>query len=98
MREFDSAHMLLQNKNGYVYQLWQAMDMVEQEQLGKLAQEKFEDKPYQAPPQSLGGMMAPSAALITAHNARNFLPSFQTNRISGVLSHFTGNRFSTNRF
>ena len=95
MKEFDSAHTLLQDKNGLFYNAAHQLPANELAILKRLAQDKHENKPYEAPVHSLGGL---EIGAINTHNPSNFLPSFHSNRLTGVLTNLTGNRFSTNRF
>merc|ERR1712150_105885 len=94
IKEFDPPHMLLQTKTGYFYQMVNSLPPKEVSVLKQKAQDKYENHPYVPPPMSLGG----ETVYTGRGSAKNFLPSFQSNRLTGVLSHFTGNRFSTNRF
>ena len=94
VKEFDSA-TLLQNKNGFLYNAAHQLPANELAMLKRLAQDKHDNKPYMAPAHALGGV---EVGAINTHNTAKFLPSFHSNRLSGVLTNLTGNRFSTNRF
>ena len=96
IKEFDPPHVLLQSKTGHFYKMLHTLPPKEVISLKQRAQDKHDNHPYVPPPMSLGGDLGiPYAG---RGSAKNFLPSFQSNRLNGVLSHFTGNRFSTNRF
>ena len=95
VKEFDSAHSLLQNKNSLLSNVAHQLPANELAMLKRLAQDKHNNKPYVAPAHALGGV---EVGAINTHNPTKFLPSFQSNRLSGVLTNLTGNRFSTNRF
>ncbi len=96
VKEFDAAHLLLQDGSGFFHTAAHQLPLNELEVLKRLALDKHENKPYEAPAHSLGGIhMGP----IGAHNpTTKFLPTFHSNRLSGVLTNLTGNRYSTNRF
>ena len=94
VKEFDSGHTLMQDKNGLFYKAVHQLPANEIAALKRLAKDKHENKPYIAPPQSPGG----DVGAITPQGGGNFLPSFHSNRMSGVLNNLAGNRFSTNRF
>lgn len=96
IKEFDPPHILLQKKKGHFYKKVHALPPKDEEVLKRMAEDKYENRPYVAPPMSLGGDMGMPYA--GRGGMKNFMPSFQTTRLNGVLSHFTGNRFSTNRF
>ena len=95
VKEIDPAHSLLQDETGLLTKQLCLLTESEQTRLTELAQDKYNNKPYVPPAQCLGGEVPLSKG---GPNPKNFLPSFQTNRISSVLSNFSGSRFSTNRF
>ena len=95
LKEIDPAHVLLSKENNHLDKYVKHLSENELLELKSRAKAKFEDKPYIAPPQSLGGDVG---VPLSSRGQNKFLPSFHNNRLSGALSGITANRFSTNRF
>ena len=96
MKDFDPAHILLKKENTHLGPYLSTISNNELQEITQIAQQKYDNKPYEAPPQSLGGDV--SVPLTGRGQNNKFLPSFPNNRLSGALTGLNANRYSTNRF
>ncbi|XP_067664014.1 ATP-binding cassette sub-family C member 4-like isoform X1 [Haliotis asinina] len=99
IQEVESPHILLQNRNSKFFRLTDELGMFELHRLKKLAQDKYENKPYIAPninPEDFEEG-ASSRNQLRHPNNLNVLPTFHSSRLVGVLNQLPTNKFSTNR-
>ncbi|XP_064637687.1 ATP-binding cassette sub-family C member 4-like isoform X2 [Lineus longissimus] len=86
--EYDPPHILLQNPLGIFKQMFSELSAKDAILLREMAQYKFENKPYVPPPMD-ERTLHPESDKAFSRPSRNFLPAFQTSRLTSVLSNLT---------
>ncbi|XP_025086729.1 multidrug resistance-associated protein 4-like [Pomacea canaliculata] len=99
IHEVESPHLLLQNPASRFYRLVEELGLTEVSRLRHVAKEKYENKPYVAPPinpEDFENSIPPRGDL-RGPSEINALPTFHSCRLVGVLNQLPTNKFSTNR-
>ena len=99
IQEVEAPHLLLQNPSSKFYHLVEELGLTEVSRLRHVAKDKYENKPYVAPPinpEDFENNRPPRGDLRGPGNLQA-LPTFHSARLVGVLSQLPTNKFSTNR-
>ncbi|XP_076446071.1 ATP-binding cassette sub-family C member 4-like isoform X2 [Babylonia areolata] len=99
IQEVEAPHLLLQNPSSKFHRLVEELGLTEVSRLRHVAREKYENKPYVAPPidpEDFENNQPPRGDL-RGPGDLGTLPTFHSARLVGVLNQLPTNKFSTNR-
>lgn len=99
IQEVEAPHLLLQNANSKFAKLVEELGLTELSRLRHIARDKYENKPYVAPPidpEDFEDNLPPRGDLRGPGEMQG-LPTFHSARLVGVLNQLPTNKFSTNR-